>query len=479
MIDGFSTATEMLAALRGRRVSAVELLDLHVERIERLNARLNVLVVKDFQAAAETARAADEARARGDARPLLGLPITIKDCIDVAGLPGTAGVPAFADRRPAEDGPVAASLRAAGAVIVGKTNVPPWAGDWQADNPVYGRTNNPWDLARTSGGSTSGAAAVAAGLTPLELGSDVGGSIRLPAAFCGVYGHKPSETAVPRTGHFPGWPLPNPAAIMAVQGPLARSAADLELALEQIVGPEVGEDAAWRLELPPARHARLGDFRVAILPPVGWAPLDGEVVAALERVGALLGDLCARVAIAQPDGFGDLRDFFATYYRLLAIRGGRAQSREERLAEAARARARGGIDTAWAEGLEADALDFLRYLDAREHYRAAYRAFFRDWDVLVAPMTLRTAFPHDARPFAQRRLVVNGQPTRYNLQVVYPAVATLSRQPATAVPIGLSSEGLPVGLQAIGPYLEDRTTIRFAELLGRELGPLARPPGYD
>ncbi|HEY3108363.1 MAG TPA: amidase [Chloroflexota bacterium] len=479
MISPFSSATEMLAALRGRQVSAVELLDLHVERIERLNARLNVLVVKDFQAAAETARAADEARARGDARPLLGLPITIKDCIDVAGLPGTAGVREFADRRPAEDGPVAAGLRAAGAVIVGKTNVPPWAGDWQADNPVYGRTNNPWDLARTSGGSTGGAAAVAAGLTPLELGSDVGGSIRLPAAFCGVYGHKPSETAVPRTGHFPGWPLPNPAGIMSVQGPLARSAADLELALEQIVGPEVGEDAAWRLELPPARHARLGNFRVAILPPVGWAPLDGEVVAALERVGALLGDLCARVAIAQPEGFGDLRDFFATYYRLLAIRVGRAQSRQERLAEAERARARAGIDTAWAEGLEADARDFLSHLDARERYRAAYRAFFRDWDVLVAPITLTTAFPHDRRPFAERRLVVNGQPTRYNLQIVYPAVATLGGQPATAVPIGLSSEGLPIGLQAIGPYLEDRTTIRFAELLGRELGGLARPPGYD
>jgi amidase len=479
MIDGFSTATEMLAALRAGQLSAVELLDLHVERIERLNPRLNVVVVKDYQAAGETARAADEARARGDARPLLGLPITIKDCIDVAGLPGTAGALEFADRRPDEDGPVAARLRAAGAVIVGKTNVPPWAGDWQADNPVYGRTNNPWNLARTPGGSTGGAAAVAAGLTPLEMGSDVGGSIRVPAAFCGVYGHKPSETAVPRTGHFPGWSLPNPAAVMAVQGPLARSAADLELALDQIVGPEIGEDAAWRLELPAARHERLGDFRVAVLPPPAWAPIDGEVVAALERVGALLGSLCARVAVAQPDGFDDLGEFFATYYRLLAIRTGRAQSRQERLAEAARARARGGMDVAWAEGLEADASDFVRDLHAREGYRSAYRAFFRDWDVLLAPITLTTAFPHDARPFNDRRLTVNGQPTRYNLQVVYPAVATLCGQPATVVPIGLGADHLPIGLQVIGPYLEDRTTIRLAGLLGHELGPLPRPPGYD
>jgi amidase len=206
-IGGFSPASAMLRALRDRQVSAVELLGLQLRRIERFNPALNAMVIPDFDHAHQVAAAADQARGRGEDASLLGLPMTVKDCIDVEGLRGTAGVAEFAERRPPRDARIVERVRSAGAVIMGKTNVPPWAGDWQANNPIFGRTNNPWDLARTPGGSTGGgAAALAAGLTPLELGSDIGGSIRVPAAFCGVYGHRPSETAVPRSGHFPGVP---------------------------------------------------------------------------------------------------------------------------------------------------------------------------------------------------------------------------------------------------------------------------------
>jgi amidase len=228
-------------------------------------------VVRDFERARQHARAADLAMARGEAGTLLGVPITLKESINVAGLETTCGVPEWKGYVSAHDAPAAARLRAAGTVLLGKTNVPPVLADWQSANPIYGRTSNPWDLARTPGGSSGGsAAALAAGLTTLEVGSDIGGSIRVPATFCGVYGHRPSETLLPRSGQFPMPPMANAAVVMGVQGPLARSAEDLEMALSVLAGPEVGEDVAWRVELPSARHARLADFRVAVLPPIPW-----------------------------------------------------------------------------------------------------------------------------------------------------------------------------------------------------------------
>jgi Asp-tRNA(Asn)/Glu-tRNA(Gln) amidotransferase A subunit family amidase len=215
----------MLQALRTRQVSATELLDRHLLRIERYNPQLNAIATPNYDAARQSAQAADEARAWGKDRPLLGLPYTIKDCIYVKGLTTTGGVPERLGIIDEEDAPSAA----AGAVLLGKTNVPPYDADWQSDNPIFGRSNNPWDPERTPGGSTGGgAAAVAAGLTPLESGGDMGGSIRIPAALCGIYGHKPSELVVPRRGSFPGSNVFNAAHAMYVQGPLARTAADLE-----------------------------------------------------------------------------------------------------------------------------------------------------------------------------------------------------------------------------------------------------------
>jgi amidase len=461
-LDPFAPATAMLRALRGRRVSAVELLDLHLRHIERHNPTLNALVTPDFEAARRAAGAADAARAGGEERPLLGLPLTVKDSIDVAGLRGTAGMPAFADRRPVADAPVVARARAAGAVIMGKTNVPPRTADWQAANPVSGRTVNPWDHTRTPGGSTGGgAAALAAGLTPLELGSDMAGSIRVPAAFCGVYGHRPSETAVPRAGHFPGAPLPNPATRLGVLGPLARSADDLALAFDVLAGPAAGEDVAWRLSVPPARHGRLADYRVAILPPVDWLPLDDEIATALEALAADLGRRGARVGRAQPDRFGDLRHHDALYRSLAAVTSAAMPPAES-----------GGRPP------EAGAAAFVRWFDEREDYRASYRAFFAEWDVLLAPVTCTLPFAHTETPLEERTIRVNGQVIPCRLMSVYPALATLSGQPATAFPSGLSRACLPIGLQAIGPYLEDRTPLRFAALVAEERGGFRRPPGY-
>src|SRR5262247_2685501 len=318
-IDAFTTAIEMLDALRARRVSAVELLDLHRRRIERHNAELNAIVEPDFERARRDAEAADARWARGEDAPLLGLPMTLKESVNVRGLRTTAGMSQWKDFRSEHDAPVTTRVKGAGALVMAKTNVPQMLADWQSVNPVYGRTNNPWDLGRTPGGSTGGgAAALAAGLTPLEFGSDIGGSIRVPAAFCGVYGHRPSETAMPRSGQLPMPPMPNAAVAMGVQGPLARSAADLELALDVAAGPEVGEDVGWKLAIPAARRERLGDFRVAILPPVDWVPVDGEIAAALEDLAGRLARLGCAVKPAQPDALGDQRHHYELYLTILA-----------------------------------------------------------------------------------------------------------------------------------------------------------------
>lgn len=483
-IDPFTSASAMAAALRSRQISAVELLELHLGRIARYNPALNAIVIPTEERARHRAAAADAAAAHGRwLGPLHGLPITIKDCIDTAGIPTTAGVPARVATPAAADAPVARRVLGAGAVLLGKTNVSTNAGDWQAENALFGRTNNPWDLSRTPGGSTGGgAAALAAGLTSLEFGSDIGGSIRVPAAFCGLHGHRPSDTAVPRYGYVPGWPAYNPAMVLNVLGPLARGAVDLELALDVIAGPVVGEDTAWRLDLPPPRAEKLSGFRVALLPFVDWLPVNASIGAALDAVAALLRGLGARVAEAAPDGF-DLRAHEELYTALLGIMElstrGIDEAERAALAEEAR-RSANPFGPATARGLTASAADLLAMLDARERCRAAFRAFFTHWDVLLAPLTLTPPFHHipETVPLGERTLLIDGTPVPYERMTVYPGVATLPGLPATAFPCGRTTDGLPIGLQAIGPYLEDRTPIRFAELLERELGGFTPPPGY-
>jgi len=261
-------ATELLAGLAARHFSSRELLDACIARIIALDPKINAIVVRDFDRARQAADTADAARARGETRPLLGLPMTVKEQYNVAGLPTTWGYERFRDWRPTQDALTVQRLKAAGAIIIGKTNVPTGLSDWQSRNPVYGATNNPWDLTRTPGGSSGGAAAaLAAGFVPLELGSDLGGSLRAPAHYCGVFAHKPSLDLVPQRGA--GYPGTAPVAVhddMAVAGPLARSASDLDLELSVLAGPdELLEGKGYTLHLPPPRHDRLADFRVLVV----------------------------------------------------------------------------------------------------------------------------------------------------------------------------------------------------------------------
>jgi amidase len=451
-IDPFASATTLRAALAARRVSAAELADRYIRRIEQYDGRLNAVVVRDFERARQQARAADLAIARGEAGTLLGVPITLKESINVAGLATTCGVPEWKGYVSAHDAPAAARLRAAGTVLLGKTNVPPVLADW---------------------------------LTALEVGSDIGGSIRVPATFCGVYGHRPSETLLPRSGQFPMPPMANAAVVMGVQGPLARSAEDLEMALSVLAGPEVGEDVAWRVELPSARHARLADFRVAVLPAIPWLPVDDEIAGALDDLTSRLGRLGCTVAQAQPEGLGDHRDHHCLYRSLLsAVTGARVDEEGRRQRIAMWRKADDEFSRAHLRGLEAAPGDYILWHGRRESYRAAWRAFFREWDVLLAPAINVLAYPHIDRAWPTDdsdltlTFTINGRSVPYLHGLVYPAVSTVAGQPATAFPVGRSRAGLPVGLQAIGPYLEDRTPIRFAALLAQEIGGFLKPDGY-
>ena len=450
------TAGELVRALAQRQVSALELTDAASARIETRDVAINAVVVRDFDRARTAAKAADTALARGERGPLLGLPMTVKESNNVAGLPTTWGSPAFAGWTAETDAVAVARLRAAGAIILGKTNVPPFLADWQSNNPIYGRTRNPWSLDRSPGGSSGGAAAaVAAGMSPLELGSDIGGSIRVPAAFCGIFGHKPSYGLVPLRGHSPpgldGGPI-----VLGVVGPMARSAADLDLALGVIAGPEPDEAKGYRLDLARPRHTDLANYRVLVLDQHPAATTDSEIRGALDALATQLDGLCAQVARSS-DRLPDLAAQHGVYMGLL----GPAMSRG-------------------APGAEViNAHQWMNLLDAQVAFRRRWDEFFEAFDVVVMPTLGSVAFPHDDNPDTNARtLQINGEATPYFGQLAWPGVALLPNLPSTVAPIGQTKGGLPIGVQIMGPYLEDRTTIAFAGLLERTFGGFKRPPGY-
>jgi len=280
--------------------------------------------------------------------------------------------------------------------------------------------------------------------------------------------------------------MPNSVGVMGVQGPLARSAEDLELALSVLAGPEVGEDVAWRVTLPHPRHERLSDFRVAVLPAIPWLPVDDEIVVAQQELASRLGRLGATVKETQPDLLGDHRSHHQLYRSLLSSMTSARVDEEGRRARIEMWRKPDDeFSRAHLRGLAGAPGDFVLWGGQREMYRQAWRAFFRDWDVVLAPAINVLAYPHIDRAWpmddSDLKLTfdVNGRTVPYLHGLVYPAVSTVAGQPATAFPVGVSRGGLPVGLQAIGPYLEDLTTIRFAALLAREVGGFRKPAGYD
>jgi len=477
----------LLGALHARTISASELLDHTIARIEALDGPINAIVVRDFDRARQAARAADAALGRGERLPLLGIPVTLKEPFNVAGLPTTWGFPHFRDFRPAEDALLVSRLKAAGAIIIGKTNIPIGLRDFQSYNEIYGTTNNPWDLGRSPGGSSGGCgAALAAGFSPLSIGSDIGGSIRVPSHFCGVFGHKPSLGLVPLRGYSlpPALPVPGQGDL-AVVGPMARTASDLALSLDVIAGPDETRDGVgYRLALPAPRHDQLRKFRILVIDTHPLMPTGDAVRSAIGRLAERLERSGARVARSSTS-LPDLADSARLYMRLLN------GARSPRLTPAALAEAQGvaaalspddrSLQAERARGWGMIHRDWLVLDAARLQLQQKWHQFFREFDAVIYPAAAVPAFPQDqSEPFDARQLDIDGKPYNYSdACFIWADPASTCGLPATAVPIERTPSGLPVGVQIIGPYLEDPTTIALAGLIEREFGGFVAPPSLS
>jgi len=479
----FLAAGTLAGKLRSREIGCLELLDHHLARVSRFNPALNAIIWADADGARRRARQADEALSRGEIwGPLHGLPMTIKESFDLAGAPTTWGKPELSGHIAAANAVATDRLLGAGAVIFGKTNVPLMLADWQSFNEVYGTTNNPWNLARTPGGSSGGsAAALAAGLSALELGSDIGASIRNPAHYCGVLGHKPSWGIIPLRGHSITGALAM--ADISVAGPLARSADDLALALSVLAGPDELDALGWRLVLPkPVRH-RLSDWRVAVMLEDPNCAVDSGYAARLAEVGRALGRAGAKVSFDARPAI-DMRQAHATYIRLLRSVT-MARLAPEAMAEWQRkAAALAPDDDSYKARVARAAVlshrDWLAAHEFRTKLRWAWEAFFRDWDVLLTPAAAGPAWPHDQKGDRLDRVIeVNGKPEDTSDQLFWAGISGAVYLPSTVAPVGLSGDGLPLGVQIIAAHLQDLSAIEFARTLEREIGGFVPPPGYQ
>ncbi len=480
MVDlAFASAADLARMMSAKELKARELLEHYIARIERHNPALNAIVVQDLAAARALADEADAATVCGETwGPLHGLPMTIKDAFEVRGLVSSGGAEALEDHVPERDSDAVARLRAAGAIIFGKTNVPLYSGDWQSYNDLYGLSNNPWDLERTPGGSSGGAAAaLSAGLVAAEIGSDIGGSIRVPANFCGLFGHKPSFGMVPQRGHIPPAPWGTGTADLAVSGPLGRSVEDVTLLLGLMAGANPG-DAALEVKFPKARTIK----RIAVWSEDAFAPVDDEVRGAVETAARALADAgCEVNHDARPEV--DFQTSHAHYLQILSsiISSGWPKSTMNFMAQHAAAAPDEAMDdlTLQARGAVLTYSDYLSINSAREGLKAQWAAFFETYDAVICPVTAVPAIAHDTeRRVPDRQIMVNGEARSYMELLRWAGLASVCHLPASAAPVGLSKDGLPLGVQIIGPHQEDLTPLAVAGLLEKELGGFVPPPDF-
>ena len=480
-VDAFSSAAELSAAVRSRRVSAHELIELHLARIARHNPSLNAICTLDEAGARRRARDADAALARGDLwGPLHGVPMTIKDALETAGLRTTGGHPPLKDYTPTRDAPAVARLRHAGAILLGKTNVPPLSADYRADNPIFGRTNNPWNVERTPGGSTGGgAAAVAAGLSAFDVGSDLAGSVRTPAHFCGLFALKPTEGRVPNTGHIPEPPgVPRAVRHMNVLGPLARSVEDLALITKVICGPDDAEPdvppVPWTE--PPARPLKA--HRLAWSTDFGGVPVTRETRAAIQKLADALANAGCRVEERNPDGFSYDEAWEAWGEIAIAERAATGAERSrERVAALNSTLGEGwAVARGSARGVRATIGDYMVALTRRDALIATLERFFNEWDALICPVTVSPAIGHV--PFGTPIDVDSHKVPYFIAGTAYTCPFNLTGSPAVVLPLARSREGLPIGVQLVGKRWAEPALLALAVKVALITGPFTPPPGY-
>ncbi|MER8428769.1 amidase [Mesorhizobium caraganae] len=453
----FSSTTDLAAAIAARKISAVEAFDAHLAQIDRHNEAVNAVINLDREGARERAKEADAALARGDVLgPLHGVPFTLKDMHETADMKTTVGFPPFADYVARQDSSVVARLKAAGGILTAKTNVATMLGDWQSDNPLFGRTSNPWNLDRTAGGSSGGAAAaVATGMTPFDVGTDMQDSIRLPAAFCGVYGLKPTEHRVSLAGAFPDpGGVARSVRLMSCLGPLARSVDDLALIYKIIAGSDGADTDLAPVPVEAMPKINLKTLRITVAPSIPGFPVASEIDAAIDTLAKRLQ---AAGAIVEPAKLPKL-DLHNDLEQGGALIGMMLEAAQPEPPEQPTPVAR------WFEALA-----------RRDRSILAWDRFFENCDALLFPVAMTTAFPH-CEPGTS--IKVDGKEQSYWMLPAYGAVFNYSGHPALSLPCGQDRDGLPIGLQLVGARWSEARLLGIARAIEPLTGGFRRPPGY-
>jgi len=473
----FGTAVQAVDAIRRRVISSRELTSHVFERIKKHNPTLNLFVTLTEEQAMARATQADEMLAKKKSwGPLHGLPVVVKDVFSTEGVPTTSGSKMLESYTPKEDAVVVARLKAAGAIIVGKTNLPEFGGDWQSFNDVAGTSNNPWDVTRTPGGSTGGgAAALAAGFAFLEIGGDLAGSVRIPSHFCGVYAHRPTIDVVPLRGHIPPPPgVPPVPAEFPTAGPVARSAEDLLLELGVVAGPDSPESLAYRWSLPAPRKTTFPEYRIGYVVDDPFCPVDSPVKDVLSNAIDSLRKSGAHLTEGWPAGV-DPSSQYENYSWLLAAFFS-VTLPDDAFRKMQRAAGEGAGDP-WVRGTASLHRDWLQQSAQRLNARALWQDYFKTYDAFLMPVSFVTAFPHDhRRDMNARKLRTVGGERAYTDIGKWVSFATLTGCPATVAPVGRTNIGLPVGIQIMGPFLEDSTPIDIAMKMADVTGRFVAPP---
>ena len=467
----YESATSLISRLKRRDISARELLEYFLKRIEVHNDRVNAVVHLDAARARETADS--------DGGDWSGLPMTVKEAYQMTGTPTTWGIPAFKNNINTEDAVAVTRLRRAGANIFGKTNVPLDLADLQSYNEIYGTSNNPYALAHTPGGSSGGsAAALAAGLSALEMGSDIGGSIRNPAHCCGLFGHKPTWELIPARGHALPGALAAPD--IAVIGPLARSAEDLELAMGILAHPdELARGVQYNLPTLGTRH--LKDLRIAVMANHPLCPVNRETEARVLLVADCLRAAGAEVNHEARPSLSIERIWHEYRVLLNSFLGGSVPRHVFEDRRQAVEALEEDDQSSQAITLKASVMShfqWIRHNNQRAYIRWSYHEFFKDYDVLIQPVLPTAAMKHDHRPFAERSIDVDGIAMPYFDQIFWAGISGVACLPSTVIPTGLNEEGLPIGVQIVGPEYGDLITIGVAKMLEREGFAFTPPAGY-
>ena len=480
----YKTVTELVKLIQKKEISSVEILDSLLKRINDKNPQINAVVALDADRAMEKAKKADELTMQGKSSgPLHGIPMTIKDAYEVEGLVSTGGDPDWKNNIPSKNAEAVQHLVNAGAIIFGKTNVPYHSADIQSYNEIYGTSNNPWDLERTPGGSSGGSAAsLASGMSPLELGSDIGGSIRTPAHFCGVYGHKPTYNIVSEVGHLP----PPPGFILtgnglSVAGPLARSPEDLEIAMKVLAAPQAQDCIAWSIKLPEPKINDVKKLKVAVWPEEKSAEIDEQIRNLIDETAEDLRSAGAKVEMVSPPfTFDQVDDIYSKLVHPVMSAGGDKETlasvdtlaldlKDEDFSELAKI----------ARGTSLRARDYV-VNNARRHFiKQKWQSFFNEYDVMLSPVCAVPAIKHNHAPLIDRTITVNGKEKQYWHTTIWAGPVVMANLPSTSVPIGLTKEGLPVNLQVIGPHLHDLTCIEVSKMIRDIRGGFRIPPGFE